>query len=89
MSVRTSQKGEIECWVRNTGEGITPDRLDQIFVKGEVDPKKKGSSGLGLSIVKKAVEAHGGKLTVESKPGEGSTFRFTLPVNIGSPGEHV
>ena len=68
----------IECWVSDTGVGISADRLESIFDKFETSGKK-GGIGLGLAIVKKFVEAHGGKVTVESKLGSGSTFRFTFP----------
>lgn len=69
----------IECWVRDNGSGIPEDRLDIIFDKLETDPEKEGGTGLGLTIVKTFVEAHGGTVTVESKEGVGSTFRFSLP----------
>jgi two-component system, OmpR family, phosphate regulon sensor histidine kinase PhoR len=69
----------LECWVRDNGAGIPEDRLEIIFDKLETDPEKEGGTGLGLAIVKTFVEAHGGNVTVESKEGVGSTFRFTLP----------
>jgi signal transduction histidine kinase len=72
-------QGEVECWVRDTGAGIPASRLKTIFDKGDTDSEKEGASGLGLSIVKAFVEAHGGAVTVESTEGVGSTFRFTLP----------
>jgi signal transduction histidine kinase len=72
-------EGTIECWVSDNGAGIPQDRLEIIFEKQETDPEKEGGTGLGLTIVKTFVEAHGGKVTVESKEGVGSTFRFTLP----------
>ncbi|MBF0217162.1 MAG: HAMP domain-containing histidine kinase [Candidatus Omnitrophica bacterium] len=68
----------VECWVSDTGVGISAERIDQVFDKLETS-NKKGGMGLGLAIVKKFVEAHGGKVSVESKLGSGSTFRFTLP----------
>ena len=79
VGIRTSESGVLECWVRDTGTGIPPERIGKIFDKGVTDPNKKGGSGLGLAIVKKVVQAHGGKVTVESEFGMGSTFRFTLP----------
>ncbi|MFN0316787.1 MAG: sensor histidine kinase [Burkholderiales bacterium] len=71
--------GTIECWVSDNGSGIPQDRLEIIFDKLETDPERDGGMGLGLAIVKTFVEAHGGTVSVESKEGVGSTFRFTLP----------
>ena len=70
----------VECWVRDNGAGIAPDRIGQIFDKWETDsdPTRAGS-GFGLAILKQIVEAHGGRISVESLPGNGSTFRFTIP----------
>lgn len=70
--------------IRDTGVGIQPEDLPKLF---KVDSKfstegtagEKGS-GLGLSLVKEIIEKHGGQIWVESKPGEGSNFQFTLPV---------
>jgi signal transduction histidine kinase len=68
----------VECWVSDTGAGIPPTLVDKVFDALETDPKGSGL-GLGLAIVKTFVEAHDGKVWVESVVGEGSTFRFTLP----------
>ncbi|MFO0964238.1 MAG: sensor histidine kinase [Gemmataceae bacterium] len=74
-----SLDGSLECWVSDNGAGIPEDRLQVIFDKLETDPERDGGLGLGLAIVKTFVEAHGGTVTVESKEGVGSVFRFTLP----------
>lgn len=74
-----SLEDAVECWVGDNGAGIPEDRVNKIFDKLETDPEKDGGTGLGLAIVKQYVEAHGGKVAVESKEGVGSTFRFTLP----------
>ena len=74
-----SAEGDAQCWVRDTGTGIPPDRLQKIFKKFETDPEKNGGQGLGLAIVKQIVEAHGGSVDVESTVGQGSKFSFTLP----------
>ena len=79
----TGTKGAIECWVSDNGCGIPEDRIEKIFDKLETDPEKPNGTGLGLAIVKMFVEAHGGKVTVETKEGSGSTFRFTLPGKAG------
>jgi len=69
--------------VRDTGEGIPPEAFERIFEKfGQVESRKAGrkmSTGLGLTFCKLAVEAHGGRIWVESGPGRGSAFFFTLP----------
>ena len=69
--------------IRDTGEGIPPEAFDRIFEKfGQVENRKAGrkmSTGLGLTFCKLAVEAHGGRIWVESQPGQGSAFFFTIP----------
>jgi signal transduction histidine kinase len=66
--------------VTDTGRGIPPESLPHMFEKFyRVDPTVPGS-GLGLAITKSLVEAHGGKISVSSTLGEGTTFRFTLPL---------
>ncbi len=72
-------EGAAEAWVKDNGAGIQPDLLAKVFEKGETDPESGGGLGLGLAIVKTFIEAHGGKVTAESKPGAGSTFRLSLP----------
>jgi signal transduction histidine kinase len=78
VSIGAEAKGDhIECWVKDSGKGIDPDRIEKIFDKFETDYSE--GQGLGLAIVKKVVEAHGGKVSVESQPGQGSRFCFTVP----------
>jgi signal transduction histidine kinase len=69
----------VECTVTDNGTGIDADFIGKIFDKGETDDGDSEGRGLGLSIVKTFVEAHGGTVTVESEPGRGSIFRFFLP----------
>jgi two-component system phosphate regulon sensor histidine kinase PhoR len=69
----------IECWVGDNGAGIPADRLEKVFDKLESDPDRRSGMGLGLAIVKQFVEAHAGRVSVESELGRGSTFRFTIP----------
>jgi signal transduction histidine kinase len=80
---KNNESAAIECWVSDNGAGIPADRLEKVFDKLETDPEKKGGMGLGLAIVKQFVEAHGGQVSVESEPGQGSTFRFTIPHEAG------
>ena len=72
--------------VRDTGPGISAAdqaRLFQEFQQADnAITKKKGGTGLGLAISKRIIEMHGGKIWVESQPGRGSTFAFTLPVTV-------
>lgn len=72
--------GSIESYVQDTGEGIPKEYLDKIFQKfGQVKNKSKGGTGLGLTICKYIIEAHKGKIWVESELGHGAKFIFTIP----------
>ena len=71
--------------VSDTGEGIPPEDLPLIFERFyRVDKSRArttGGSGLGLTIAKRLVEAHGGTIEVKSQVGKGSCFTFTLPIS--------
>lgn len=77
--LRNESDGSSACWVTDTGSGIPADRLERIFENGEGDPERNDSTGMGLAIVKRFVEAHGGTVRAESPAGQGTTMRFTLP----------
>jgi two-component system phosphate regulon sensor histidine kinase PhoR len=83
ISVSENPNAEIQISVRDDGIGIPKEDLPRIFERFyRVDKgrsKELGGTGLGLSIVKHIVQAHGGRVWVESQPGKGSTFYFTLP----------
>jgi two-component system, sensor histidine kinase and response regulator len=67
--------------IRDTGAGIPAEAFERIFEKfGQLDPRSKVGTGLGLAFCKLAVEAHGGRIDVESTPGVGSEFSFTIPM---------
>lgn len=72
----------IECTVSDNGAGIPAELLDRIFDKGATGTENEGGAGLGLTIVKTYIEAHGGQVTVESQEGTGSTFRLWLPARV-------
>jgi len=75
----------VRFWIRDSGEGIPGDLLPRIFDKFVSGSPNRGEmhriydTGLGLTFCKMAVEAHGGTMRVESEPGRGSTFSFSLP----------
>lgn len=79
-------EGVVEILVSDNGAGIPEEFLDKVFDRGVTDPEKTDGMGLGLAIVKTFTEAHGGKVTVESKPGVGSTFRVLLPTKATASG---
>lgn len=78
---RASATGETEFYVRDNGIGIKPDFHARVFAPFKRLHAKEaygGGSGVGLAIVKRIVEAHGGQIGVSSEPGSGATFAFTL-----------
>ncbi|MHB8901159.1 MAG: sensor histidine kinase [Thermoguttaceae bacterium] len=79
-------EGEVVCWVRDNGIGIDPAYHPKVFgLFQQLDPRR-GGTGIGLTIVKRIVETHGGRIWLESEgAGSGTTFWFTLPVG-GSVG---
>jgi len=84
ITIQLADAGEmVQVAISDTGIGIPPDQLERIFerfyqVDGSVT-RKYGGAGLGLAIVRRIVEAHGGRIWANSELGRGSTFTFTLP----------
>jgi signal transduction histidine kinase len=80
----TAAEGVVTTAVTDTGVGIAPEDQAAIFEEfrqvGRDDTRKQEGTGLGLTLAKKFVELHGGRIGVESQVGQGSTFTFTLPV---------
>ena len=75
--------GAVEISVTDTGIGIAPEDQEAIFeefrqVGGDYAHKREGT-GLGLTLARKLVELHGGRIWVKSEVGQGSTFTFSLP----------
>jgi signal transduction histidine kinase len=83
--VRTSaEAGFLRCEVADTGVGIAAEDQPKLFQRfSQLDmsnTRSAGGAGLGLSIVKAIVNAHGGEVGIHSEPGQGATFWFTLPL---------
>lgn len=90
VEVRTGQAGDRAwCEVRDTGPGIPAGDIPRIFERfyrvDKARSREKGGTGLGLSIVKHVIALHGGEVSVTSRLGEGSNFRFELPLRVGAP----
>ena len=84
VSVRAGRPdGMLAISVSDTGVGIAPEDRDAIFEEfrqvGRDDTRKAEGTGIGLALTRRFVELHGGTLRVESEPGKGSTFTFTIP----------
>ncbi len=81
ITVRARREGEaVGFAISDTGKGIASEHLPYLFDRYWQAKSSREGAGLGLPIAKGIVEAHGGHLQVESQPGVGSTFSFTLPV---------
>jgi signal transduction histidine kinase len=93
VAIRTSvANGSFTVAVHDTGPGIAEQDQAKIFEEFQQadssTTKQKGGTGLGLAIAKRIIEMHGGRIWVESKVGEGSTFSFTVPVNVEQQVKH-
>ncbi|TRZ77046.1 MAG: ATP-binding protein, partial [Deltaproteobacteria bacterium] len=77
-----------EIAVNDTGIGIAPKDQAAVFEQfkqvGTDYTRKAEGTGLGLALTRKLVELHGGTMRLESEPGKGSTFAFTLPLNAAA-----
>jgi signal transduction histidine kinase len=85
ITVRAAPQAErVAVSVCDTGAGIAAEHLPYVFDRfyraDRSRARQTGGAGLGLAIVRQLVAAHGGDITVESEPGRGSTFTFTLPI---------
>ena len=81
----------VDLMVRDTGSGIPSDQLPRIFdrfytTKSGPDESGKGGTGLGLSACREIIEAHRGRVRVESTPGKGTAFTIKLPAVPASSG---
>ncbi len=85
LSVSHAAEGQfLQVTVADTGQGISAEDLPHVFERyyrgAQARERRVAGSGIGLTVVKELVEAHKGKVWVESAPGKGSTFYFTVPV---------
>jgi len=85
-----ADNGQVHVAVRDQGVGIPPEFISRVFGRYERFENSKTSkvvgTGLGLAISRQIIELHGGKIWVESKVGSGSTFEFTVPLQLGAGG---
>ena len=80
ITIKTSvRRRDILVQIKDTGRGIPKEQIKNIFKPFHRITNDSGGTGLGLPIVQALIKAHGGKIWVESTPGQGSTFSFTLP----------
>jgi len=86
ITIRVVQQDDaVQVSVTDTGPGVTPEdaqRIFEPFCQGTRGPwRERGGSGLGLTISKQFIELHGGRIWLESQPGQGATFAFSLPIS--------
>jgi two-component system phosphate regulon sensor histidine kinase PhoR len=72
--------GSLECWVIDDGRGIPDDVKPEVFEKYRTTRRRGGGTGLGLTVVKQIIEAHGGTIELQSEVDFGTTVRFRIPL---------
>lgn len=89
IAIGASIDGDLaRLWVRDNGPGIPPEERERIFERfHRASGRRSEGAGLGLAIVRAIVDSHGGHVSVESSPDQGTTFTIELPVNQPVPGE--
>ncbi|HKB30486.1 MAG TPA: HAMP domain-containing sensor histidine kinase [Streptosporangiaceae bacterium] len=92
-AVRTPLDAAVVLEVADSGPGLTPEQAERVFERfyraDAARTRKTGGTGLGLAIVAALAAAHGGEVSVDSRPGEGATFRITLPMAPDAVGIHA
>lgn len=93
VTAKVIDSAQVEIAIADTGIGIPDDKREVIFEAfeqiGRTDSRQYGRTGLGLAITRSLVHLHGGEITVHSIPGEGSEFRFTLPMVRDTTGQNA
>jgi signal transduction histidine kinase len=73
------EHGKLVFYLRDNGVGIAPEHQERVFgLFNKLDPRSEGT-GVGLALVRRIIEVHGGRIWIESEPGRGTTFLLTLP----------
>ena len=72
--------GRVELVFRDTGKGIEPENLKRVLEPGFTTKPRGVGTGLGLALVKRPLDDNGGTIELDSRPGQGTTFRLVLPV---------
>ena len=80
VKTRLLDDGRVELIFRDTGKGIEPENLKRVLEPGFTTKPRGVGTGLGLAIVKSTIDDHGGTIELDSRPGQGTTFRLVLPV---------
>lgn len=87
IGASVTEDGGLDCWVKDNGHGIPDDVKPKVFDKFQTTRRRRGGLGLGLTVVKQIIEAHGGSVELESEVKKGTVVRFRIP-NVrlsGSP----
>ena len=90
ITLKTSLQDDNQLLIEVTdnGMGMTSKTVKQIFDPFFTTKRARGGTGLGLAISYRIIEEHGGTITVASQPGEGTTFKITIPIESDGGGEN-